>query len=286
LPNLVIKIPGSWEGIQAAKVLERGEGEGGKEGGVRCLVTGVTSIVQAYAAAEAGVSYVAPYVGRVSDWEGREEDKEEGGAEERGVTLARDIQVLFKMRRWAGTLVMAASLRGIEQVKQLSGCDILTVSPQVMIALECAEPVLEEEEGGGEGLASFLPPVPSLRDLSLKSRRLLGMEGKGGKGREEGGEGGAPMTEAEFRTALAEDACGTAVFAKSMKTFIQVRVGKREGGGRAESPLGREGLWHFKGERGGKRKVRDWKDCSWEAAMGRIGRQRIRLEARSIRIGG
>jgi len=248
LSNLVIKIPGSWEGIQAAKVLERGEGEGGKEGGVRCLVTGVTSIVQAYAAAEAGASYVAPYVGRVSDWEGREEDKEEEGAEERGVTLARDIQVLFKMRRWAGTLVMAASLRGIEQVKQLSGCDILTVSPQVMIALECAEPVLEEEEG----LASFLPPAPSPGDLSLKSRRLLGMEGKGGGGREGGREGGVPMTEAEFRTALAEDACGTAVFAKSMKTFIQVRVGGRGGRGRAESSLRREVYGTLRGNGGGE----------------------------------
>jgi hypothetical protein len=254
LENLVIKIPGSWEGIQAAKRLEEGGGEGGREGGVRCLVTAVTSIVQARAAAEAGVSYVAPYVGRVSDWKGEEggmeeeEEREEGGME-RGVGLARDMQILFRMRGWGKTKVMAASLRGQEQIKALTGCDILTISPKVMIELECADPVEKEEEGeegreGGGGLRSFVPEVPTWEDLTPRSRRLLGGEG--------GREGGAKMTEGEFREALQRDACGTAVFAKSMKLFVEVmfleKGGVSEGGGRE----GEEGgalsyafLWSF-----------------------------------------
>jgi len=219
LENVVIKIPGSWEGIQAARRLEEGGGEGGREGGVRCLVTAVTSIVQARAAAEAGVSYVAPYVGRVSDWEGEEAGREVGeeGGMERGVGLARDMQMLFQMRGWGKTKVMAASLRGPEQIKALIGCDILTVSPKVMIALECLEPVEEEigKEGGKEVSSSFLPEVPTWEDLTPRSRRLLG--GKEGK------EGWAKWTEEEFRVALQRDACGTAVFAKSMKLFVEVR---------------------------------------------------------------
>ena len=221
LENLVIKIPGSWEGIQAARRLEEGGGEGGREGGVRCLVTAVTSIVQARAAAEAGVSYVAPYVGRVSDWEGEEAGREVGeeGGMERGVGLARDMQMLFQMRGWGKTKVMAASLRGLEQIKALMGCDIMTVSPKVMIELECAEPVEEEggrEGGGGEEVRpSFPPEAPTWEDLTPRSRRLLGREG--------GREGGAMLTEGEFRAALQRDACGTAVFAKSMKLFVEVR---------------------------------------------------------------
>ena len=235
LDNLVIKIPGSWEGIQAARRLEEGGGEGGREGGVRCLVTAVTSIVQAKAAAEAGVSYVAPYVGRVSDWKGEEGGREEGeeGGVERGVGLARDMQILFRMRGWGKTKVMAASLRGQEQIKALTGCDILTISPKVMIELECADPVEEEgEEGRKGGLRSFVPEVPTWEDLTLRSRRLLGGEG--------GREGGAKMTEVEFREALQRDACGTAVFAKSMKLFVEVRF-LEEGRGRWGVEGGREG---------------------------------------------
>lgn len=90
--------------------------------------------MQAVAAAEAGASYVAPYVGRVSDWQGDEGDlaldKEEDLAKrglERGVLLARDIQLYYKMEGH-GTKVMAASIRGPPQVKALTGCDILTIS--------------------------------------------------------------------------------------------------------------------------------------------------------------
>ncbi len=91
------------------------------------------------------------------------------------------------------------------------GVDILTISPRLIIELECIDAV-EEEEGG---LPSFLPPTPTLADLTPRSQRLLGLKKGGGRG----GRGG-DMTEEEFREGLARDACGTAVFANSMKLFV------------------------------------------------------------------
>ena len=109
----------SWEGIQAAKQLEAE--------GIRCLITAVTSVVQAVAAAEAGASYVAPYVGRVSDWQGDEPQEDDLAKVERGVRLARDAQLYYRAKGYK-TQVMAASVRGPPQATALTGCDILTIS--------------------------------------------------------------------------------------------------------------------------------------------------------------
>ncbi|KAI9729182.1 MAG: sedoheptulose-7-phosphate:D-glyceraldehyde-3- phosphate transaldolase [Cirrosporium novae-zelandiae] len=119
-----IKISATWEGIQAARILER-------DYGVSVLVTIVFGMVQAITAAEAGVSCIAPYVGRIDDWH-----KARGfqGAD-MGVQRVKDMQNYLRKYEFR-TKVMAASFRNIEQVKRLAGLDLLTVAPGILDQLE------------------------------------------------------------------------------------------------------------------------------------------------------
>jgi transaldolase len=117
-----VKISGTWEGIQAARVLQ-------KEHGVSCLVTVVFSIVQAIAAAEAGVDAIAPHVGRLADW-----GKLDGVEGDFGVQRVTTMQNYLRKYGYS-TKVMAASFRNTDQVRNLAGVDLLTAAPGILEAL-------------------------------------------------------------------------------------------------------------------------------------------------------
>lgn len=133
-----VKISATWEGIQAARELQR-------DHGVSCLVTVVFGMTQAVASAEAGVDAIAPYVGRIADW-----GRGKGYEGDLGVETVARIQDYLR-RRGLGTKVMAASFRSVEHVMALAGIDLLTASPAILEALEEGGrdivPVLTAESG-------------------------------------------------------------------------------------------------------------------------------------------
>jgi len=118
--RLLIKIPGTWEGIMATQQLERK--------GIRCNVTIIVSVTQALAAAEAGASCIAAYVGRVSNWY-KQEDK--------GVELVTSIHNTLKSYGFP-TKIMAASFQSLKQITQLCGLDIFTLKPELLHELATA----------------------------------------------------------------------------------------------------------------------------------------------------
>ena len=119
-----IKISATWEGVKAASILT-------KEHGISVLITIVFGMVQAITAAEAGVACIAPYVGRISDWH-TVQGITDG---DKGVERVRDMQNYLRKYGYK-TQVMGASFRSTEQVKQLAGTDLLTISPVVLEQLE------------------------------------------------------------------------------------------------------------------------------------------------------
>ncbi|KAF2459251.1 putative transaldolase [Lineolata rhizophorae] len=116
-----IKISATWEGIQAARKLE-------SEHGVGTLVTIVFGMTQAIAAAQAGVTMIAPYVGRIGDWHKARGSKE---GEMMGVVVVSQMQAY--LRKWSfKTKVMGASFRSPEQALALRGTDVLTIGPKIL----------------------------------------------------------------------------------------------------------------------------------------------------------
>eukprot|EP00919_Chromeraceae_sp_WS-2016_P063074 GHVR01149284.1.p1 GENE.GHVR01149284.1~~GHVR01149284.1.p1 ORF type:complete len:348 (+),score=83.74 GHVR01149284.1:66-1109(+) len=126
--RILIKMASTWEGIQAAKVLE-------KEG-IKCNLTLLFSLCQAVAAAEAGATLISPFVGRILDWHVKNgEKKSYSGAEDPGVLSVAAIYNYYRYHKY-NTIVMGASFRNIDEVLALSGCDKLTVSPKLLAELE------------------------------------------------------------------------------------------------------------------------------------------------------
>ena len=118
-----IKISATWEGIEAARILQR-------DHGISCLVTVVFGLAQAVAAAEAGADAIAPYVGRIADW-----GKKNGYDGDLGVATVSAIQ--NQLRKFGfRTQVMAASFRNVGQVRALAGIDLLTAAPAILEAVE------------------------------------------------------------------------------------------------------------------------------------------------------
>lgn len=126
--RVLIKIASTWEGIRAAEVLE-------KEG-IHCNLTLLFSFAQAVACAEARVTLISPFVGRIYDWY----KKENGGAEipsdqDPGVASVTRIYDYYKKFGYM-TQVMGASFRNVNQIVRLAGCDLLTISPELLDQLE------------------------------------------------------------------------------------------------------------------------------------------------------
>jgi transaldolase len=133
--RILIKIASTWEGIQAANELE--------EEGIHCNLTLLFSFAQAAACAEAGVTLISPFVGRIYDWY-----KKEGGGKEipldqdPGVASVTRIYNYYKKYGYK-TQVMGASFRNVNQIVRLAGCDLLTISPDLLDQLEKTDGVLE-----------------------------------------------------------------------------------------------------------------------------------------------
>lgn len=121
--RVLIKVGSTWEGIKAAEVLERE--------GIHCNLTLLFSFAQAVACAEAGVTLISPFVGRIYDWYRKERGAEIPIDEDPGVHSVTRIYNYFKKHGYR-TEVMGASFRRVEQIIRLAGCDLLTISPELL----------------------------------------------------------------------------------------------------------------------------------------------------------
>jgi len=135
--RILIKVASTWEGVRAAEQLE-------KEG-IHCNLTLLFSFAQAVACAEAGVTLISPFVGRIYDWY----KKQQGGKEippdqDPGVKSVTHIYDYYKKYGYK-TQVMGASFRNVNQIIHLAGCDLLTISPELLEQLERTEGTLERK---------------------------------------------------------------------------------------------------------------------------------------------
>lgn len=131
--RVLIKIAATWEGIRAAEVLQRE--------GIHCNLTLLFSLVQAIAAAEAGARLISPFVGRILDWHRKNTGRDFAPAEDPGVNSVKEIYSYYKKFGHA-TEVMGASFRNTGEILELAGCDLLTISPQLLGELQTRmEPV-------------------------------------------------------------------------------------------------------------------------------------------------
>ncbi len=179
--RVLIKIASTWEGIAAAAELERR--------GIHCNLTLLFSFAQAVACADAGVTLISPFVGRILDWYKQKEGVDGyPAAEDPGVVSVTRIYNYYK-RNGIDTVVMGASFRNVEEILQLAGCDLLTISPDLMSALEQAE--------------GDLP-----RKLSVETARQTG-------------EAAIEMDERRFRWLMNEDAMATEKLAEGIRNFTR-----------------------------------------------------------------
>ncbi len=128
--RVLVKIASTWEGICAAEVLE-------KEG-IHCNLTLLFGLHQAIACAEARVTLISPFVGRILDWYKKDTGREYAGAEDPGVHSVTTVYNYYKKFGYK-TQVMGASFRNIGEIRELAGCDLLTISPQLLAELEATE---------------------------------------------------------------------------------------------------------------------------------------------------
>jgi len=178
--RILIKIASTWEGIKAAEFLE-------KEG-VTCNLTLLFSLVQAVACAEAGVTLISPFVGRILDWFKKETGKVYEVEEDPGVQSVRSIYGYFKKFGYK-TIVMGASFRNRGEIVALAGCDRLTISPQL----------LDELKASYDPLPRKLDPANA--DLLYQGNKL-------------------DVSEKSFRFLMNQDAMATAKLAEGIRGFV------------------------------------------------------------------
>ena len=133
--RVLIKIASTWEGIQAARALQAD--------GIRCNLTLLFSLPQAMACADAGVQLISPFVGRIYDWYKKAAgadwvEAERAGENDPGVQSVTEIYRYYK-RHGIATEIMGASFRNAGQIRALSGCDLLTISPELLTELDQTE---------------------------------------------------------------------------------------------------------------------------------------------------
>jgi transaldolase len=134
--RVLVKIASTWEGIQAAKELE--------EEGIHCNLTLLFGIHQAIACAEAKVTLISPFVGRILDWYKKDTGKDYKGADDPGVQSVTEIYHYYKKFGYK-TQVMGASFRNIGEIVELAGCDLLTIAPKLLDELQKTEGTLEKK---------------------------------------------------------------------------------------------------------------------------------------------
>ena len=158
--RILIKIAATWEGAQAAKIVQ-------KEG-IQCNLTLMFSLPQAVACAEAGARLISPFVGRIYDWYKKSTGKEYVGAEDPGVKSVRQIYAYYKKFGYA-TQVMGASFRNMGQILELAGCDLLTISPNLLGELQSSSVAVVQKLDLAEAKKDSIEKLP----LDEKSFRFL-----------------------------------------------------------------------------------------------------------------
>ena len=144
--RILIKIASTWEGIRAAELLE-------KEG-IHCNLTLLFSFAQAVACAEAAVTLISPFVGRIYDWYKKEHNGAETPADQDpGVASVTRIYNYYKKYGYK-TQIMGASFRNVNQIVLLAGSDLLTISPELLEQLELTEGALERKLDPAKAQAS------------------------------------------------------------------------------------------------------------------------------------
>lgn len=183
--RILIKIAATWEGIQAARTLEAE--------GIHCNLTLLFSFAQAVACADANVTLISPFVGRILDWhKSNEPNGDYNGANDPGVQSVSQIYHYYKQHD-IRTIVMGASFRNVSEIEQLAGCDKLTISPELLSALASDERALSAK-------------------LSPEISRAMPPQAK------------QSFTEAEFRWALNQDAMATDKLADGIRRFAMDQV--------------------------------------------------------------
>ncbi|ALK98467.1 transaldolase [Massilia sp. WF1] len=175
--RVLIKIASTWEGIRAAEILEKD--------GIRCNLTLLFSLCQAIACAEAGVQLISPFVGRIYDWYKKSTGTDYQGADDPGVQSVKRIYQYYRKFGYK-TEVMGASFRNTSQILELAGCDLLTISPDLLQKLADAD-------------------APVERKLALDSSVNIDK---------------IAMDEKTFRFMLNEDAMATEKLAEGIRAFV------------------------------------------------------------------
>jgi transaldolase len=181
--RVLIKIAATWEGIQAARILERE--------GIHCNLTLLFAFCQAVACGDAGVRLISPFVGRIYDWHKKAQgaawnEAERAGANDPGVQSVVQIYTYYK-KFGVPTEVMGASFRNTGQILALAGCDLLTISPELLAQLQSSDQPVTRQ----------LDPV---RAATAAVHALT-------------------YAEAGFRWALNEDAMATEKLAEGIRAF-------------------------------------------------------------------
>jgi transaldolase len=153
--RVLVKIASTWEGIRAAARLERD--------GIRCNMTLLFGFGQAVACADAGVRLVSPFVGRIYDWYKKAagaawDEAANAGVDDPGVRSVARIWNHYK-RHGIATEVMGASFRNVGQILALAGCDLLTISPELLAELQRSEAAVERRLDPEAARALDLPAV-------------------------------------------------------------------------------------------------------------------------------
>src|ERR1700736_400911 len=177
--RVLIKIASTWEGLNAAEQLQRE--------GIRCNLTLMFSLPQAVRAAEVKAQLISPFVGRIYDWYKATNKRDYSGAEDPGVQSVKEIYTYYKKFGYE-TEVMGTSFRNIGQILELAGCDLLTISPELMKELsESHEPVTRK-----------------LTPEDARSAKIDKLE----------------LNEKKFRYLLNEEAMATATTAEGIRKFV------------------------------------------------------------------
>lgn len=158
--RVLIKIASTWEGIKAAEVLEKD--------GIHCNLTLLFSLAQAVACAESGIQLISPFVGRIYDWYKAANKRDYVGAEDPGVQSVTQIYNYYK-KFGHKTEVMGASFRNTGEIVELAGCDLLTISPDLLGKLAATDEPLVKKLDAAAAKNSDIEKLP----LDEKTFRFL-----------------------------------------------------------------------------------------------------------------
>ncbi|KAG8857245.1 sedoheptulose-7-phosphate:D-glyceraldehyde-3- phosphate transaldolase [Tulasnella sp. 330] len=163
--RVLIKIASTWEGIQAARELER-------DHQIHCNLTLLFGFGQAVACAEAQVTLISPFVGRILDWYKKHTGKDYSGDEDPGVQSVKKIFNYYKQHNYK-TIVMGASFRNIGEIKALSGCDFLTIAPALLEELKNSKDAVPKKLSAEEARSAASMPKVSYIDNEPEFRWAL-----------------------------------------------------------------------------------------------------------------